>query len=105
MKEKEKRIQKGPKVPPAQYDELSTTWQELLGHRSALAAQESSDGNNQAILTEDSIPTLESDPWSTLLHAKGIESLHEARLQISPQEMERMLQVMQEQSAQQDNES
>ncbi len=104
MKEKEKRAQKSPKVPSTQYDELSTIWQELLGHRPSLAAQESSDASNQADLAEDSIPTLESDPWSTLLHAKGVESLHEARLQISPQEMEQMLQIMQEQSAQRDEE-
>jgi hypothetical protein len=105
MKEKEERAQQNPKVPSTQYDELSTIWQELLGHRPSLAAQEDPDDNRQAVLSENSIPTLESDPWSTLLHAKGVENLDEARLQISPQEMEQMLQVMQEQSAQQDKEN
>jgi hypothetical protein len=104
MKEKEKRAQQGPKVPSTQYDELSIIWQELLGHRPSLGAQENSDGTEQVLLSENTIPTLKSDPWSTLLHAKGVESLHEARLQISPQEMEQMLQIMQEQSAQHDDE-
>jgi hypothetical protein len=47
-------------------------------------------------------PTLESDPWSALLHAKGIEvvDLQQIRLHMSDQDMEQILHIMQESSSQ-----
>ncbi len=104
MKEKPKKAQQDPKILSNQPEELSVTWQELLGYRPSLLAQENLDGSNQVLSSGKGIPTLEYDPWSTLLQAKGVESLHEAHLQISPQEVEQMLQIMQEQSTQQDDE-
>ncbi len=72
--------------------ELSSIWQELLGHH---PVPDSPPG-------EASIPTLETDPWSTLLHAKGVEvfDMQSAHLRISDQEVEQVLEVMQEQPAQ-----
>ncbi|GCE25923.1 hypothetical protein KDA_14070 [Dictyobacter alpinus] len=104
MKEKKKHSQQ--EQPAIEQTELSETWRELLGQRAPGGPeQEKSDPEGQKG-TESSIPTLESDPWSTLIQAKGVEivDLHKARLQISAQEVEQMLQVMQEQSAQQDDE-
>jgi hypothetical protein len=105
MKDKQKKTQQDQKVLANQPEELSAIWQELLGHNPSSLAQEDSDDSNQVLSSEKGIPTLEYDPWSTLLQAKGVESLHEAHLQISPQEVEQMLQVMQEQSTQQDDEN
>jgi hypothetical protein len=76
-------------------DELSDTWRELLGNSSAGAHSGITSG-------EATLPTLESDPWSTLLQAKGIEEvdLQQLHLPVSDQELERLLQIMQEQPAQ-----
>lgn len=51
---------------------------------------------------EKAIPTLKSDPWSSLIQAKGVEivDLHKTRLPISDQEVERLLKVMEEYPAQ-----
>ncbi len=70
---------------------LSAVWQQLLGNRPLDAA-------TLAALRE-SIPTLASDPWSVLLQAKGVEmvDLEQVHLQISDQDVEQMLQLMQEQ--------
>jgi hypothetical protein len=79
---------------PAQ-SELSETWQELLGNRSA--------NTHSGITAGDStLPALESDPWSALLQAKGTEviDLQKLHLPVSDQELERLLQIMQEQPAQ-----
>jgi hypothetical protein len=82
---------------PAQPD-LSETWRELLGNSSA-------DAHAGVTPGETAAPTLESDPWSALLHAKGTEviDLQQIHLPVSDQDMERLLQIMQEQPAQEPN--
>ena len=78
--------------------ELSEIWQELLG-------KQASDEKSASLPPETLIPLLESDPWSTLIQANGIELVdlqEKKRLQISDQEVEQMLELMQEQSAQDD---
>ncbi len=52
--------------------------------------------------SEATLPTLEVDPWSALLHAQGVEvvDLQHIHLSISDQEVEQMLQIMQEQPEQ-----
>lgn len=83
--------QENEKVPTT-HSTLSEIWQQLLGNRPLDAA-------TLAALRE-SIPTIASDPWSALLQAKGIEmvDLEQVHLQISDQDMEQMLQLMQEQA-------
>ena len=74
--------------------ELSEVWLELLG--------ESSQANVEANANEESIPTLESDPWSHLLHEQGAEivNLRHATLHMSDQEVEQLLQQLQDQKEQ-----
>jgi hypothetical protein len=74
--------------------ELSAIWYELLGERLTL-------NNTPEAVGDITIPTLGTDPWSTLLQASGVEviDLQAMHLSISDQEVERMLQVMQEQPA------
>lgn len=71
--------------------ELSEIWRELLG-QSAQSTQRQANG------TQESIPTLESDPWSHLLHAQGTEivDLQKVSLHMSDQEVEQLLQRLQE---------
>lgn len=75
-------------TPPA----LGSVWQELLGKGFSQDAA--------AVPTEPEpvIPTLEVDPWSTLLQANGVEvfDLQSTHLRISDQEVEQMLRFMQE---------
>lgn len=73
--------------------ELSEAWRELLNCQPAV------DEPVQALPTEASIPTLESDPWSALVQAKGVEmvDLHKLHLHMSDQDVEQLLQLMQEQ--------
>ncbi len=75
--------------------ELSKIWQELLGRFP-------SEANVQMASGEVKIPLLESDPWSALLKAKGTEviDLQQLHLHMSDQDVERLLQIMQEQPAQ-----
>jgi len=77
----------GPSTPPL--DQLSAVWRELLGKQ----------GNETlavAFPRDGSIPTLETDPWSELLQANGIEivDLQRLRLKISDQEVEQLLEVL-----------
>lgn len=104
MNDKEKRQQPDQNSLDDQQAELSAAWQELLGRRTPGAPKPDSADHERKDKKED-IPTLESDPWSTLIQAKGVEivDLHKARLQISDQEVEQMLEVMQEQSTQKDD--
>ena len=69
---------------------LSETWQQLLGNSPL-------DAETLAALRE-SIPTIDSDPWSALLHAKGVEvvDLTQVHLDITDSDMEQLLQLMQE---------
>lgn len=82
--------EKGKEPLPAQ-PELSPVWQELLGGRV----------NEPATPGEIGIPILESDPWWELLHENGVEiiDLQKKHLQMSDQDLERVLQIMQEQAA------
>ena len=90
--EDEKKQQETVSLPPGitdPLDGLSDVWRELLGNRS-------SEKQLPAFPGEASIPTLEADPWSALLRAKGIEvvDLQRMHLQISDQEVEQILQVI-----------
>ena len=78
-----------PPEPTGQLDELSNVWRELLGNRIYETSLPVFSGNV-------SIPTLEVDPWSALLQAKGVEivDLQHMHLRISDQEVEQMLQIM-----------
>jgi hypothetical protein len=77
---------------------LSDVWQELLGGQPAEVKASQTPA-------ETIIPTLESDPWSALLQANGIEivDLQQLHLHMSDQDVEQILQIMQEQSAQDTN--
>ena len=74
--------------------ELSTIWQELLGHHAI-------DARTQAVPAEATASAVHADPWYALLHVKGVEiiDLQRLSLHISDQDVERLLQVMQEQSS------
>jgi len=85
-------------------DELSDTWQKLLGtHPAAIEA------NPDAVV----IPTsLADDPWSQLLQAQGarivdLQDVHLQEIQISLSELEvdQALQIMQEQPRQGKNQA
>jgi hypothetical protein len=71
--------------------ELSAIWLELLG--------QSAQTSVPASTTEESIPTLETDPWSHLLYEQGtkIVDLQKVSLHMSDQEVEQILQQLQEQ--------
>lgn len=88
-------MQKENNDPQSAQPELSQVWQELLGHHPG-------DTGMPAPAGDMSIPTLESDPWSELLHAKGVEvvDLQAIHLQMSDQDLEQVLQIMQEESDQ-----
>jgi len=77
------------------YDEpeLSATWKELLGQSVGPNSQQT-----------EQIPELKSDPWTSLAHAKGVEEvdLQEVCLQMSAQEVERMLEIMPEEEQDQE---
>ena len=79
--------------------ELSNVWLELLGLRP---------GENHVPTSPDqqAIPMLEGDPWRKLLQAENIElvDLQQVHLPISEREVEQILQLMQEQAAQDQNE-
>jgi hypothetical protein len=88
-------LQKDREEKKRKHAELSAVWQELLGRQSGEAAPSASSQGDAAI------PTLESDPWSRLLHAKGIEivDLEQLHLHMSEQDVEHLLEIMQEQPA------
>lgn len=71
--------------------ELSATWQELLGKKG-----EGTDGEPGKEPFE--VPVLSSDPWSELLQTRGNEELdlQQIHLDMSVQDVERALQLMQE---------
>ncbi|GHO75469.1 hypothetical protein KSD_32400 [Ktedonobacter sp. SOSP1-85] len=71
--------------------ELSATWQELLGKRG-----DGIDGEQGKEPFE--VPVLSSDPWSELLQTRGNEELdlQQIHLDMSAQDLERALQLMQE---------
>ncbi len=70
--------------------ELSNTWLELLGKQS-----------DAPLVSNNSLPALESDPWSSLLHANGVTTidLQKVHLPMSDQDVEQLLQYMQDPSA------
>jgi hypothetical protein len=77
--------------------ELSNVWKELLGLRPGEDHVPTSSASFQ-----QAIPLFEGDPWTRLLEAENIEmlDLQQAHLSISECEVEQMLQLMQEQTAQ-----
>jgi hypothetical protein len=77
---------------PAQ-SELSEVWRELLGNSAPPAS------HPQGQEDQEGMPVLPTDPWNTLAHANGIEEvdLQQVDLQVSDQEVEQVLEVMQEQ--------
>lgn len=91
MQQENKKPEDNQEVVPGQ-PELSAIWQELLGIQP---------GTNNALAGELPLSPLESDPWSELLHAKGVEviDLQQLHLHMSDQDVEQVLQVMQEQPA------
>lgn len=86
------------------HDELSDTWQKLLGiHPTGIET-------NPDVVEKPS--SLANDPWSELLQAQGarIVELHHVRLQeiqisLSELEVEQALQIMQEQPIQGKNQA
>jgi len=77
--------------------ELSPAWQELLGYQPGPSSDVPAVPMTP-LSDESALPTLESDPWSELLHAQGIEvvDLQKIQLHMSDQDLEQVLQVMQE---------
>lgn len=80
--------------------ELSNVWQELLGLLPGENRVSTSSGSCQQL-----IPILEGDPWRKLVQAENIElvDLQQVHLPISEREVEQILQLMQEQAAQEQN--
>jgi hypothetical protein len=81
--------------------ELSSVWLELLGlHPGEKPA-------DRAAPDQRVIPLLEGDPWRKLLEAENFErvDLQKLHLPISEREVEQMLQIMHEQTAQDSNDS
>ncbi|MBO0778925.1 MAG: hypothetical protein J2P37_08880 [Ktedonobacteraceae bacterium] len=78
-----------------QFDEseLSEVWRELLGTRLAQPGAPPP--------PEAAIPTLDNDPWRELVQANGTEVVDMSKLDLhmSDQEIERMLQIIQDQPA------
>lgn len=87
-------MQKDREEKDQKHAELSAVWQELLGRQGGTSATPASSPEGA------SMPTLESDPWSRLLHAKGIEmvDLEQLHLHMSEQDVEHLLEIMREQS-------
>jgi hypothetical protein len=83
-------MEQEPEQQPSSQMALSEIWRQLLGERPL-----------DAEALRELIPTIESDPWSALLQAKGVEmvDLEQLHLHISDQDVERVLQLMQEQPA------
>jgi hypothetical protein len=94
-KQQEKQHWKGEQT------ELSSVWLELLGLH---AGEKPADW---IVPDQRIIPTLEGDPWRKLLEAEDVEriDLQKMHLPISEREVEQMLQLMHEQTAQNFNTS
>ena len=90
MHEDHKR-RSGAQKPDSSESELNDVWRELLGSKSL---QDSRPHGQEA-----SMPVLSTDPWKALAQARGVEEidLQQIDLQVSDQEVEQALQVMQEQ--------
>ena len=81
-------------------DELSDTWRKLLG--TASMRDMDVQANSHLRVTPS---TVQSDPWSQLLHTQGVEivvlqhlPLSDMQVSLSDTEVEQALQIMQEQS-------
>jgi hypothetical protein len=87
----ENKGQSGSKKPESKQPELSDVWLELLGGKKASDVLPSTQ--------ENEMPVLSTDPWQELTQARGIEEMDLRRvdLQVSDQEVEQMLQIMEEQ--------
>ncbi len=76
-------------------DSMSDIWRELLGKSHTRIETMSPE-------SEPTLPTLKSDPWSELLQARGVEiiDLQQLHLHMSDQDVEKALQLLQEQPLQ-----
>lgn len=76
-------------------DLMSDTWRELLGKSHTRI-------ETMSPVSEATLPTLKSDPWSKLLQARGVEiiDLQQLHLHMSDQDVEKALQLLQEQPLQ-----
>jgi hypothetical protein len=95
--QEENQDMKKENVSPSSQTELSATWLELLGKQHP---------SDQGAQPEGAVPPLASDPWNSLSQAQGIKivDLQRDHLQISDQEVEQMLQLIQEEPATRDDE-
>jgi hypothetical protein len=77
-------------------DKMSDIWSELLGNASKQGEATTSESG------EATVPILKSDPWDELLQATGVETidLQQLHLHMSDQDVEKALQIMQEQPLQ-----
>jgi hypothetical protein len=96
IRQEDMTLQKDREEKDQKHVELSAVWQELLGRQGGTSAKPASSPEGATT------PTLESDPWSRLLHAKGIEmvDLEQLHLHMSEQDVEHLLEIMREQSEQ-----
>jgi hypothetical protein len=80
-------------------DKMSDIWSELLGNVSTQVETTISESG------EAPVPILKSDPWGELLQETGVETidLQQLHLHISDQDVEKALQIMQEQPLQERN--
>ena len=101
MQEENKESKDKKDSTPALSD-LSSIWQELLGIQSSDVATQITPDEVPKNPDEVVIPSFDSDPWSALLHASGVEviDLQKVNLHVSDQDVEQMLEIMQEQPAQ-----
>ena len=101
MQEENKKPKNKKDSLPALSD-LSSIWQELLGIQPADATAQITPDEVQKTPDEVVIPSFDSDPWSALLHASGVEviDLQKVNLHVSDQDVEQMLEIMQEQPVQ-----
>ncbi len=95
MQKDDQRKEKG---KTSNEDELSAVWRELLGGPPPA-------GNEPSASAE--IPTLKSDPWSSLVHEDGVKvvDLQKNHLRMSDGDVEQILQRMEEQPVQEDESS
>lgn len=101
MQEENKKPKNKKDSTPALSD-LSSIWQELLGIQPGDATAQITSDEVPKNPDEAIIPSFDSDPWSALLHASGVEviDLQKVNLNVSDQDVEQMLEIMQEQPAQ-----
>ena len=84
--------------------ELSEAWRQLLGMEAgAMSLSASFDHASTPGSTQEETPLLTSDPWASLVHAKGIQvvdlrqiQMHTAQPRMNEQDVEQVLDIIQE---------